>query len=297
MIGINFQKSEVKEKYTSNISKFFNSLYLMNRGKMKPLFMGVLLVFITSCASETEYVEEVLQDCEDCPELVLIAAGKFLMGAHRNDEQVTKWEHEASVTEISNDYYIGKYEITYAQFMKCVEESSCQYIPVNLYDECKKGIFCRVDYREEKVDVNRLPVTGISFYDAIEYTRWISQKTGHKYTLPTEEQWEYAARGGTNYIYWWGDDFEDSRALCAGCMRGYVTEEIPFHVGSFDPNPFGLHDMLGNTAELVDSCYSIGVLNDEIPSRNKDCEAVPLRGGRGPLVNMQQEFHTEVKWL
>ena len=159
MIGINFQKSEVKEKYTSNISKFFNSLYLMNRGKMKPLFMGVLLVFITSCASETEYVEEVLQDCEDCPELVLIAAGKFLMGAHRNDEQVTKWEHEASVTEISNDYYIGKYEITYAQFMKCVEESSCQYIPVNLYDECKKGIFCRVDYREEKVDVIRLPVT------------------------------------------------------------------------------------------------------------------------------------------
>jgi formylglycine-generating enzyme required for sulfatase activity len=91
------------------------------------------------------------------------------------------------------------------------------------------------------------PVIAVSWDDANAYAEWLSSKTGHRYRLLTEAEWEFAARGGTSTAYYWGDAFGQNRASNGGRSTSAV--------GSFPPNPFGLCDMAGNVYTWVQDCY------------------------------------------
>ncbi|MDE0372435.1 MAG: SUMF1/EgtB/PvdO family nonheme iron enzyme [Rhodospirillales bacterium] len=96
------------------------------------------------------------------------------------------------------------------------------------------------------------PVINVSWEDARTYVRWLSWKTGERYHLPSESEWEYAARAGSQTRYAWGDEIGHNRANCLECGDSW---EKTAPVGSFSPNAFGLHDMHGNVWEWVEDCF------------------------------------------
>jgi formylglycine-generating enzyme required for sulfatase activity len=117
-----------------------------------------------------------------------------------------------------------------------------------------------------------LPILRVSWREANAYAKWLSEKTGQSYRLPTESEWEYAARGGTAGAWWWGERFEPNRLA-----RGEVKP-----VGSFEANPFGLHDMLSNAREWVADCYVNNFTQtptDGSAATGGDCSMRVIRGG------------------
>jgi formylglycine-generating enzyme required for sulfatase activity len=98
------------------------------------------------------------------------------------------------------------------------------------------------------------PITNVSFNDAQQFIAWLSQETRLNFRLPTEAEWEYAARGGTRTKYWWGDDLQPGMINCRGC-NGDQTARQTTKVDDFKLNPFGLHDMGGNVAQWVSDCW------------------------------------------
>jgi hypothetical protein len=132
-------------------------------------------------------------------------------------------------------FAIGKYEVTFDEWEICVADGGCNdYWPP--------------DYGSGR---GRKPVTSVSWEDAHAYVVWLSEVTGEEYRLPSREEWEYAARGGTTTRYWWGDDISSAHANFRSGVRQTVN------VGSYPPNPFGLYDVIGNALEWVDARKSI----------------------------------------
>jgi len=98
------------------------------------------------------------------------------------------------------------------------------------------------------------PVTNVSWTDAKQFVAWLAAATRKAYRLPSEAEWEYAARGGTQTRYWWGDQFQSGMANCKNC-NDIAAAEQPIKVGSFKPNPFGLYDMGGGVDQWVEDCW------------------------------------------
>ncbi|HXW27910.1 MAG TPA: SUMF1/EgtB/PvdO family nonheme iron enzyme, partial [Xanthobacteraceae bacterium] len=138
----------------------------------------------------------VIRDCEQCPELVLVPSGSFAMGAANSFPFEGPVHHVA----IAKSFYLGRHEVTFDEWDACVEEGGCQYRP----DDRGRGR-------------GRRPVTDVDWQDAKIYVAWLSRKTGHTYRLPTESEWEYAARAGTTTAYPWGQAVDVDRANCMGC--------------------------------------------------------------------------------
>lgn len=174
---------------------------------------------------------KVFRDCPGCPLMVVIPAGRFVMGSdrHRRDEQPP---HEVT---ISQPFALGRYPVTVAEWQACVEEQGCRYRP-------------------DAASPPKLPVGGVSWDDTQDYIRWLSKKTGIQYRLPSEAEWEYAARAGTTTDYWWGDDVGVNQANCKGCGSRWDDRE-PAPVDAFAPNPFGLYQVHGNLWEWVEDCW------------------------------------------
>jgi formylglycine-generating enzyme required for sulfatase activity len=196
------------------------------------------------------------RDCEDvCPEMARIPAGVFQMGAPDTEAGANSWEkprHEVRVAAFA----ISANEITMAQWDACVADGGCGgYAPPD-----------RGWGRGER------PAIAISWDDANAYTAWLSRKTGRAYRLPSEAEWEYAARGGTQTAFWWGDAFDPGRIA-----RG---QTMP--VGSFPANAFGLLDVSGNAREWVEDCYVnsyADALPDGRPYTAGNCALRVVRGG------------------
>ncbi len=199
------------------------------------------------------------KDCIDCPEMVTLPVGSFVMGDKKGD----KSEQPSHRVTISKPFAIGKYEITVGQWNACVKGGGCSFRPD------KAG-------RDEN-----LPVRDISWADAKEYVTWLSRKTGAVYRLPTEAEWEYAVRGGTSTRHWWGDRFERDKADCKNC-GGPWNRKSPSVVGSYTSNPFGLHDMNGSVWEWVEDCWHksyAGAPSDGSSRQSPNCRVRVLRGG------------------
>ena len=119
-------------------------------------------------------------------------------------------------------------------------------------------VFARLTNRQLPADEGwgrgRRPVINVSWEDAVAYAEWLSQQTGKRYRLPTEVEWEYAARAGTETAYWWGDEIGKNRANCDGCGSPWDNKQTA-PVGSFSPNSWGLYDTVGNVWEWVQDCW------------------------------------------
>ena len=172
----------------------------------------------------------VFRDCADCPELVWLPQGEFLMGEGGGS-------NGRHLVRIGYALAVGKFEVTFAEWDACVAGGGCRRRP----DDAGWG---RV----------RQPVVNISWDDAQQYVAWLSRKTRKNYRLLTEAEWEYAARAGSHVRFWWGNDSGQGEANCSGCGSAWDGRRAA-PVGSFAPNPFGLHDMHGNVSEWVEDCY------------------------------------------
>ena len=147
----------------------------------------------------------------------------------------------------------------------------------------------------------RRPVIRVSWNDAVDYAQWLSQQTGKHYRLPTEAEWEYATRAGTETAYWWGNEMEQGLANCNGCGSQWDNKQTA-PVGSFKPNSFGLYDTAGNVSEWVQDCghenYQ-GAPSDGSAwgkEHNGDCVGRMRRGGsfRSVYLHMRSSFRPEL---
>jgi formylglycine-generating enzyme required for sulfatase activity len=204
-------------------------------------------------------------------EMVFIKGGTYTMGSPTNEFE--RFENEIQRVVTVNDFYIGKYEITLAQFNAFILDTGYKT------DAEKKG-YCSIDKKNsfvsEKIfgvnwkydakgnsrtqsELNH-PVIYISFNDAKAYCDWLSIKTSKTYRLPTAAEWEYACRAGTTTPFNTGKNLTTSQAnvFSNNGLSGYSTggyREETMQVGSFAPNAWGLYDMHGNVSEWCSESY------------------------------------------
>jgi formylglycine-generating enzyme required for sulfatase activity len=212
-----------------------------------------------SPAKPAAAAEQVIRDCPDCAELVVLPAGTFQMGSNEH----LPFERPRHAVTISRPFAIGRREVTFDEWDACVSGGGCSYRPAD-----------RGWGRGQR------PVINVSWDDAQQFIAWLSAKTGKSYRLPTEAEWEYAARAGTTTPFTWGAEVGTGRAACAGCGAVAATTTTP--AGSFAPNPFGIVDMAGNAAEWVQDCWHDsyrGAPADGSAWVSAQCRERVLRGG------------------
>jgi len=200
---------------------------------------------------------DVFHDCPECCEMVVVPAGEFDMGG---DAPYEKPEHRVT---IATTFAIARREVTFDEFDLCVSAGACRQRP----DDHGWGRGTQ-------------PVIDVSWDDAKAFVGWLSQRTGRKYRLPSEAEWEYAARGGTKTAFWWGRDVGSGQANCQDCGGSSQHRTLP--VGTFRPNGFGLFDTSGNAAEWVEDCWNDTYRNaprDGSAWTNGQCRQRVLRGG------------------
>jgi len=199
-------------------------------------------------------------DCEVCPEMVVVPSGSFVMGSDGRH----KYERPAHTVTIAKPFAMGIYEVTFDEWQACFEEGGCARIP----DDHKWGR-------------GRRPVMNITWFETQPFVQWLSKKTGHTYRLPTEAEWEYAARGGTTTEFWWGDEVGKNLANCRNCESQW-SKKGSAPVGSFAPNPFGLYDVHGNEWEWMADCWfptHEGAPSDGSVRLEDNCQYRTMRSG------------------
>lgn len=194
------------------------------------------------------------------PEMIALPAGHFRMG----DLQGMGHENERPVhqVQISAPFGIGRYEVTFDDFDRFCRSTGRLFLP------------------DQGWGRGRRPVVDVSWRDAVEYARWLSEQTGANYRLPSESEWEYAARGGSSDIFWWGGQLGSGRANCSNCGSHWSARSTAT-VGSFEANGFGLYDTAGNVWEWCQDDYQdsyLGAPADGAPRKNGGKVKV-LRGG------------------
>jgi len=200
-----------------------------------------------------------IRDCPACPPLVLVPAGSFTMGNNASDPS----EKPAHHVTVGHPFAIGRFEVTVEQWNACADAGGCQRIATNA------------------ASAKNAPARDVSWDDAQQYVAWLTKTTGKAYRLPTEAEWEYAARGGTSTTFWWGDQMRKGTANCKDCGEPWSVD-APAPVGSFAPNPFGLYDVNGSVWEWVSDCWHSSYKGAPADGRNWDepaCSSRVIRGG------------------
>jgi formylglycine-generating enzyme required for sulfatase activity len=182
-----------------------------------------------------------------------------MMGSNASDPS-EKPVHRVSV---GTPFAIGKYEVTNDQWNQCVQAGGCPKVAA----EDGRG--------------GNTPVRDVSWEDAQQYLKWLSQLSGKRYRLPSEAEWEYAARAGTSSRYWWGEQMRNGNANCKDCGQPW-QQSGPSPVGSSSANPFGLHDTAGSVWEWVSDCWHNtynGAPTDGRVWDQANCRERVIRGG------------------
>jgi formylglycine-generating enzyme required for sulfatase activity len=226
------------------------------------LFVLLVLSPASAIAQQTQPLKpgNVFRDCKDCPELVVIPKGLYLMGSNGR-YKAAKPAHRVSVKKV---FAIGRYEVTFKEWLACVDGGGCLHKP----DDHKWGRTGR-------------PVINITWDQAKNYLRWMSKKTGKKYRLPTESEWEYVHRAGTTTRFWWGDKVGENLANCKDCKSKWSAKSTA-PVGSFKANPFGVYDTSGNVFEWVEDCWNdnhFDAPKTTAARRDGNCHFRVIRGG------------------
>jgi formylglycine-generating enzyme required for sulfatase activity len=180
------------------------------------------------------------QECaQDCPKMIVVPAGSFMMGAPATEAQVQEYGSQIPrhLVTIAKRFAVSKYELTFADWDACVTGGGCNAYEPN--DE---------DWRR-----GQQPVINVNWEDAQRYVAWLSAVTGKTYRLLSESEYEYTMRAGTTTAYPWGDDLGKNNANCDGCGSKWDNQQTA-PVGSFAPNKFGLYDMVGNVWEWTEDC-------------------------------------------
>jgi formylglycine-generating enzyme required for sulfatase activity len=198
------------------------------------------------------------RDCPTCPVMARVPAGSFVMGYGAREREAMP-AHPVSI----HAFALGQYPVTAGEWKACMADGGCSSMPPMSQPE------------------DRTPVYNLSWDDTQEYISWLSRRTGKRYRLPSEAEWEYAARAGTTTPYWWGVQPGTFMANCADC-GGHQDPRRPLPVDSFGPSPFGLSDMLGGVAQWVADCWFpnyTGAPSNGTARDSRGCLKRVLRGG------------------
>jgi formylglycine-generating enzyme required for sulfatase activity len=202
----------------------------------------------------TPQLQAAFKDCEECPEMINIPAGRFLMGSDPFTNLAYDREKPQHLVQIQA-FAMGKYEITQEQWHAVMGDNP----------SVNKG--------------RKLPVENISGDEAVLFVKKLSQKTGKNYRLPTEAEWEYAARAGATTTYFWGDDKKQSKDYAWHYSN---SENKSQPVGLKKPNQFGLYDISGNVMEWTQDCWNESYKDaptDGSAWRSGNCDRLVVRGG------------------
>jgi formylglycine-generating enzyme required for sulfatase activity len=200
---------------------------------------------------------------KDCPEMVVVPAGAFMMGSPETEEgRFDDREGPQHLITIARPFAVSKFAVTFADWDACVSLRGCPHVTDSGFEREKN------------------PVINLTWGEARQYAAWFSRMTGRPYRLLTETEWEYAARAGSVTAYSWGDRIGEGNANCMDCGSQWDNRQ-PGPVGSFKPNAFGLYDMAGNVWQWVQDCYHKdynGAPTDGSAWINGRCHRV-VRGG------------------
>ena len=248
-------------------------------GKSQAVFLATAAVAPPASVAADPKPGSEFKDCAACPPMIVVPAGRFVMGSPANETSRVDTEGPQHMVTIDRAFAVGKYEITFDEWEACVADRRC----------------ARLD--DSGFGRGRRPLINVSYEETVPYVAWLSEKTNKKYRLLTEAEWEYAARAGSDKSRFWGNSpdqacqfanvfnaktkakYKDSDRDAFHCDDGYV-ETAP--VGSFKPNAFGLHDMLGNVWEWVDGCWNasyVGAPGDGSAWNTGECSKRVVRGG------------------
>ena len=192
------------------------------------------------------------KECETCPQMVVVPAGSFTMGSPAKEESRSDDEGPQHEVRIAKAFAVGKFVVTVDEFKAFVTATGYE-----------AGAFCTAwdgsswdsllgqhSWRDPGFkQTGSHPVVCLNRKDALAYVRWLKEKTGRSYRLLSEAEWEYAARGGTTSLYWWGSSISPSQANYGQNNKATVP------VFSYAANPFGLYNMFGNVWQWVEDCY------------------------------------------
>jgi formylglycine-generating enzyme required for sulfatase activity len=242
-----------------------------------------------------------------CPQLVLLPKGDFFMGGSPDEmsddlENMTglarllneSRELESTpkhLVKITHNILFGKYDITVGEYSNFISETGYNTKGGCWIKNKYKYIFSYSASWDNPgfYQTSKNPVVCISWNDARSYIEWINKKLQtlnnntvlSLYRLPYENEWEYAARSGKKTTRWWGNDISANKANCQGCGSKWGGQGTS-PVGSFEPNQFGLYDMLGNAGQWVEDCWHPNYDNapgvDSVWS-NGSCDKHVMRGG------------------
>ena len=208
------------------------------------------------------------RDCTECPEMVVVPAGTYIMGSPSGEEGRYDDEGPEHQVTVEESFAVGIFEVTFGEWEACVNGGGCAgYRPYS--SDCGPG---------------SMPVVRVSWTDAQAYVSWLSSRTGKEYRLLSESEWEYAARAGTNTPYHTGATISTDEANYNG-YSFYGSGENRFcttPVGAFRPNAFGVYDVHGNVSEWVEDCWNedyVGAPTDGSAWLTGDCQRRTLRGG------------------
>ncbi|TVS11613.1 MAG: formylglycine-generating enzyme family protein [Gammaproteobacteria bacterium] len=243
----------------------------------------------------------IIQDCADCPEVVVIPPGEFRMGYDGGEEG--RYEGPERDVTIGYAFALGRYAITNAQYARFIEHSGHPTSTgCNTWDASSGQLGRQPDSSWRDPGHGRPirddePVVCISWLDAQAYVQWLSETTGQHYRLPTEAEWEYVARNRTTTKFPWGDDTASAcdhanvpgtrTAEAWGLAWSHFDCEDRFvglaPVGAFSPNSFGVYDIIGNAWEWVEDCYLVPYPDTPVDGSAAlaagDCDRRSVRGG------------------
>lgn len=214
------------------------------------------------------------KDCPECPEMITLPAGRFTMGAtDKRHDETSQPAHAVTVKAFA----IGKFEVTQDEW------------------------FALMGTRPGNFKGGRNPVEQVTWKLAREFTRRLSEKTGKRYRLPSEAEWEYAARAGSNTELYFGEQ----GTLAEHAWFDDNSDEATHPVGQRKANAYGLHDMYGNVWEWTDDCWNesyTGAPDDGSAWTSGDCSQRVVRGGtwysKGPSVgsSLRAKFSSEIRY-
>lgn len=241
------------------------------------------------------------------PAVVVVPAGQFVMGSPVSEDGHQENEEPQRTVRITTGFAVGRSEVTVAQFREFIRAVSYRTDAEragagSVYDEStgrmidRRGIDWQRDYKGDRAG-DKLPVLNVSWNDAKEYVAWLSQRTGKRYRLPSEAEFEYVLRAGAQTRFWWGDgdppkvlanvtgggDRSPTRRSWGRAFDRYNDGHWgPAPVMNYPSNPFGLFDVDGNVSEWVNDCWHDNYTRAPRDSQawiNPGCERRVIRGG------------------